>query len=134
MYADGRYVEAAEVFERTERGLRNLSPSDQACYGLYRGMTFLALGDFRHARQWLSFGYKVEKKHPGALGTDQRRLLDRAWIQLASRSYAPLPSGANRQVAAATVAATSPPGTADPVFPAQQSPAPPSQQHSVDGH
>jgi tetratricopeptide (TPR) repeat protein len=79
LYGEGRYVEAAEVFERGEDKLPAATPREQAEYAVYRGATFLALGDLPHAEQWLRVALKEEQTRPEALGTDQRRFLGRAW-------------------------------------------------------
>ena len=49
LYDEARYVEAAEVFERTEDRLVSSSNAERARFGLYRGATFLKLGDTAHA-------------------------------------------------------------------------------------
>ena len=85
LYADGRYIEAAEVFERTEYRLTDSEPREQAEYGLYRGMTLLVLGDLRNAHRWLAYAYEVERKNPGSLRPDRRGLLDRGWFELGQR-------------------------------------------------
>lgn len=85
LYADGRYVEAAEVFERTEYRLHNASPEERANYGLYRGMTLLVLGDLHNARRWLAYAYQVDRVHPGSLRRDKRALLDRGWYDVEQR-------------------------------------------------
>jgi tetratricopeptide (TPR) repeat protein len=82
LYADGRYVEAAEVFERTEHRLKDSSPRECAEYGLYRGLTLLVLGDLPNAHRWLTYAYQVERVHPGSLRGNGRALLDRAWYEL----------------------------------------------------
>jgi len=82
LYADGRYVEAAEVFERTEYRLRNSSPHERANYGLYRGMTLLVLGDLHNSRRWLAYAYEVDRLHPGSLRPDKRALLARGWYNV----------------------------------------------------
>ena len=63
LYADGRYIEAAEVFERTEQRLPDTTPRERAEYGLYRGMTFLVLGDLQNAHRWMAYAYEVERSH-----------------------------------------------------------------------
>ena len=82
LYADGRYIEAAEVFERNEHQLRALSPQEQAEYGIYRGMTLLALGDVASAQRWMAYAYDVERANPGTLSAEGRGQLDRAWTTL----------------------------------------------------
>lgn len=86
LYREGRYIEAAEVFELTEARLR-ASPSEvRAEYGLYRGLTYLRLDDLRNAHAWLTYAATVEKKTPGKLTSDERTLLDRGWKELADRT------------------------------------------------
>jgi len=85
LYADGRYIEAAEVFERTEYRLREVSTRERAEYGLYRGMTMLVLGDLRNAHRWLTYAYEIERYEHGALSSDRRALLDRGWYELGQR-------------------------------------------------
>ncbi len=96
LYADGRYIEAAEVFERTEHRLAEYTPKERSEYGLYRGMTLLVLGDLKHAHRWLAYAYEVERAHPGALRSDRRALLDRGWFELGQRqrnAVTPAPPG-----------------------------------------
>jgi tetratricopeptide (TPR) repeat protein len=95
LYAERRYVEAAEVFERTEDRLPAASAREQAEYALYRGATFLALGDLPHAEQWLQVALKEQQTRPDALGDDQRVFLKRAWTALdASLKAQPAPNAA----------------------------------------
>ncbi|HEY2408974.1 MAG TPA: hypothetical protein VGI10_23375 [Polyangiaceae bacterium] len=84
LYGEGRYVEAAEVFERAEDRLPAASPRQQAEYAVYRGATFLALGDLPHAEQWLAVALKEERTRPETLSDEQRVFLKRAWTLLAS--------------------------------------------------
>jgi hypothetical protein len=96
LYEDGYYVEAAEVFERTEGKMRDAAVSERAAYGLYRGLTFLELGDLRRAEAWLRFGAENERAEPGSLSARERRTLERAWLGLGERIRAdarePVPS------------------------------------------
>jgi tetratricopeptide (TPR) repeat protein len=85
LYTDGRYVEAAEVFEQSEYRLRDSSAREQAEYGLYRGLTLLVLGDLNNAQRWLAYSYEVERYTPDALPSDQRALLDRGWLEVGQR-------------------------------------------------
>jgi hypothetical protein len=85
LYADGRYVEAAEVFEHTERRLHETDAREKAEYGTYRGLTLLVLGDLRNAHRWLAYAYEVERLHPGALRIRHREALDRGWQELGIR-------------------------------------------------
>jgi len=94
LYADGRYIEAAEVFERTEHRLAQYTPRERAEYGLYRGMTLLVLGDLGAARRWMTYAYEVERQSPGTLRSDRRSLLDRGWFELGQRIRGGMERGA----------------------------------------
>ena len=76
LYEDGHYVEAAEVFERTEQRLSASSSAERARFGLYRGATFLKLGDVPHAARWLGYSRSIVTQHPDALGKSDAALLD----------------------------------------------------------
>jgi len=76
LYDDGRYVEAAEVFEQTEQRLATSTNTERARFGLYRGATFLKLGDVPHAVRWLGYARSINKSDPGALDADEEALLD----------------------------------------------------------
>src|SRR4051812_24645981 len=75
LYDDGRYVEAAEVFEKTEQRLASSSSSERARFGLYRGATFLKLGDVPHAAHWLGYARSIVTSEPDALDGDDLALL-----------------------------------------------------------
>ena len=107
LYADGRYIEAAEVFESTEYRLRESSTRERAEYGLYRGMTMLVLGDLRNAHRWLTYAFDIERYDPGSLSNDRRALLDRGWYELGQRIRDQRPTVTQPQGAA--LAATQPP-------------------------
>lgn len=85
LYAGGRYIEAAEVFERTEPRLDASAAAERARYGLYRGATLLALGDAVRAEHWLNFSREIVNAESGALSPEDRAMLDRAFGVLASR-------------------------------------------------
>lgn len=55
-YTQGRYIDAAQVFEHTEHELSSYSEAERARYALYRGATLLALGYEDDARHWLNYG------------------------------------------------------------------------------
>lgn len=114
LYTDGRYVEAAEVFERSEYRLHDSSPREQAEYGLYRGLTLLVLGDLNNAQRWLAYAYEVDRYNPGALPRDQHVLLDRGWLEVGERlRNVPPPPVLGRPRTA--VAARQPPAPPAPV-------------------
>ncbi|MCA9647142.1 MAG: hypothetical protein H6718_35745 [Polyangiaceae bacterium] len=123
LYADGRYIEAAEVFERTEHRLNESNAKQQAEYGLYRGLTLLVLGDTGGARRWLSYAYQVERANPGTLRGNRRALLDRGWVELQSRGE--LPPG---PAAPAMAAQPMPVMTPEPAPRPGPSPAPPARR------
>jgi len=75
LYDDAHYVEAAEVFEQTESRLAASSNSERARFGLYRGATFLKLGDTAHAARWLGYARSIVKSDPDALADDDLALL-----------------------------------------------------------
>jgi hypothetical protein len=85
LYAGGHFIEAAEVFERTEKRLPDASPSECARYGLYRGATLLALGDTMHATTWLGYSKSIVDEHGDALSDEDRDMLGRALKLVASR-------------------------------------------------
>ena len=89
LYSDGRYVEAAEVFERTEARLADSSSAERARFGLYRGATFLKLGDAMHAARWLGYARSVVKQDPDALGSSDAALLEASLKTLASAKEPP---------------------------------------------
>lgn len=101
LYAGGHYIEAAEVFERTEDRLPGASAADRARYGLYRGATLLALGDTLRAGNWLSYTLTIVRTDPSALSDEESTMLRRA-LSLASapRSVNPANSPAATAVAA----------------------------------
>jgi hypothetical protein len=83
LYGEGHYVEAEEVFERTEGRLAESSSSERARFGLYRGATFLKLGDAMHAARWLGYARSVMSSDPDALGTGDTALLEASLKSLA---------------------------------------------------
>jgi hypothetical protein len=76
LYGDGRYIEAAEVFERTEQRLSASTNAERARFGLYRGATFLKLGDVPHAARWLGYSRSILNQDPDALDKRDAALLD----------------------------------------------------------
>jgi hypothetical protein len=91
LYGDGRYVEAEEVFERTEERLSASSATERARFGLYRGATFLKLGDAVHAARWLGYARSVVTSEPGALSSDELTLLEASLKTVASAKTPPEP-------------------------------------------
>lgn len=71
-YGERRYIDAAQVFEHNERQLAAYEAKERAEYAVYRGATFLALGDRKGARQWLDYGARIGD---GLLSPEARTLL-----------------------------------------------------------
>lgn len=86
LYGEGRFVEADEVFERSEPRIAAAPLEQRAAYAAYRGATFVALGDLRHAQLWLGMAVQIEREHPGTLRPAEQAFLDGAWRALESRS------------------------------------------------
>jgi hypothetical protein len=82
LYVQRHYIEAEDVFDRMESDLAQLTVAERAEYGVYRGMTLLALGDFRRAQRWLSYATTLERAHPPALAPAQKALLEQGWLQI----------------------------------------------------
>jgi hypothetical protein len=82
LYVQRHYIEAEDIFEHMEGDLARLSVTERAEYGVYRGMTLLALGDFRRAQRWLSYATTLERAHPPALAPSQKALLEQGWLQI----------------------------------------------------
>jgi tetratricopeptide (TPR) repeat protein len=90
LYADGRFIEAAELFEHSEPQLAELEPRERVRYGLYRGMTLLRLGDLDRAARWLHYAQTTAAKSPEALDANERQALSVAWQQLdVARTHEP---------------------------------------------
>ncbi len=85
LYGEGRYVEADEVFARSEPRLARATVQQRAAYAAYRGATFVALGDLPHAHQWLSTATELERTRPGTLRAEERAFLAGAWRAYANR-------------------------------------------------
>lgn len=86
LYQEGRYIEAAEAFEQTQYRLASSDAEQRAEYGLYRGLTYLELGDLARAREWLAYAFQIGRQSSGALDREERAELDRAWTELDARS------------------------------------------------
>jgi hypothetical protein len=85
LYHEGRYVEAAEVFELTEENLPQSSPEVCAEYSLYRGLTFLRLDDLASARVWLNHAGELAHRDPSMFTGVQRAALARGTAEVDQR-------------------------------------------------
>src|SRR6478752_3306254 len=101
LYGEGRYVEADEVFARSEPRVADAAPEQRAAYAAYRGATFVALGDLPHAQYWLSMASGIERARPGTLRAEERAFLDGAWRAYANR-LPPAPPAANTAIASSS--------------------------------
>jgi len=116
LYDNGRYIEAAEVFEHTEYLVETAPPKDRAEYATYRGLTLLGLGDLRNAERWLAYAYQVEEASPGSLRPEVRSALDAGWESLGDRlrSGPPPPMSPPTALAASQPPPALPPPAPDP--------------------
>src|SRR6187397_2281323 len=85
LYGEGRYVEADEVFARSEPRVADAALEQRAAYAAYRGATFVALGDLPHAQHWLALASEIERSRPGTLRAEERAFLEGAWRAYANR-------------------------------------------------
>jgi len=107
LYGEGRYVEADEVFARSEPRVARAALEQRATYAAYRGATFVALGDLPHAQHWLSVASEIERARPGTLRAEERAFLDGAWRAYANRLQ-PAPAPAANTAVASTSQSPSP--------------------------
>jgi hypothetical protein len=107
LYGDGHYVEAAEVFEKTEPRLASSSNSERARFGVYRGATFLKLGDVEHAARWLGYARSIVKTDRDALDEGDLALLD-ASLRAIGNTSPSVPAKSDSEVATAPPAAAAP--------------------------
>jgi hypothetical protein len=101
LYADGYYVEAAEVFERNETKLGEWPPEKRAAYGLYRSMTLLELGDVAGAARWLHYCEWVQGRTPGALDGEQLQLVAQMHAKLDATEHRDAPPASSAGAVAA---------------------------------
>jgi len=71
----GRYIDADQLFEHAEPGLSQLELGERARYALYRGATFLALGDSAGAQRWLGYGARLGRPALSGLSLEEQQLL-----------------------------------------------------------
>lgn len=119
LYGEGRFVEADEVFERSEARVANAPLEQRAAYAAYRGATFVALGDLRHGQQWLDVAADIERAHPGTLRPAERAFLDGAWRALANR-LPPSPPPATTAIASSSQVPSPTVESVPPSAPVQQ--------------
>lgn len=97
-YTQGRYIDAAQVFEHTEHSLQSYSEAERSRYGLYRGATLLALGDANEARHWFDYGSALALE---SLEEDERSKLFDALLPAHAR---PRPTSTRAQALGAKAA------------------------------
>jgi hypothetical protein len=71
LYYQGRYIDAAHVFQNSEERMQSAPPDERAEYALFRGATLLRLGDLAGAERWLGYAQATE----GSLDSGERNLL-----------------------------------------------------------
>ncbi len=91
LYREQSYIEAAEAFERTQDRLTTMDAVDRARYGLYRGLTLMALGDLRGAERWLDYAEAQQRSHPGLLAYNERAMLTQGRRDLSQKLQASWP-------------------------------------------
>jgi hypothetical protein len=74
-YRQGHYIDADQLFEHSEPDLIGLAPAERARYALYRGATYLALGDHTQARRWLGYGAELASTPAARLSSAEQQLL-----------------------------------------------------------
>lgn len=75
----GRLPQALGELRRLEPGSSAEPAVDRARYGLYRGLTELALGDVRAAERWLTAVKRALDQNPRLLNASERGQLFAAW-------------------------------------------------------
>lgn len=75
----GRLPQALGELRRLEPGLSAEGEADRARYGLYRGLTELALGDVLAADRWLGPVKRALDQNPRLLDASERGRLLAAW-------------------------------------------------------
>lgn len=91
LYEERNYIEAAEAFERTQNRLATMKPVERVRYGLYRGLTLLALGDLRGGERWLDYADVQQRLEPVVLPDEERAMLAHGRTELAQRLQASWP-------------------------------------------
>jgi len=91
LYEEHNYIEAAEAFERTQNRLTTMEAVDRIRYGLYRGLTLVALGDLRGGERWLDYAETQQRALPELLPVNERTLLARGRVNLNHQLQAALP-------------------------------------------
>ena len=74
-YRQGRYIDADQLFEQAEPELAQLAVEERARYALYRGATYLALGDSSGAQRWLGDDSRLRGSALSALSGEEQQLL-----------------------------------------------------------
>jgi len=108
LYHQQNYVEAAEVFERTQNRLAAMDSVDRARYGLYRGLTLMALGDLRGAEPWLDYAEAQQRGQSGLLAQDEREMLTRGRRDLTQQRQANWPKPEPRWIRSVAATTDSP--------------------------
>lgn len=81
-YDHAEYPQALESFAAIERDAADWSPTERARYALYRGLTHLALGDFRATARWLGEAKRAYDADPEVFSNEDAGRLASAWAHL----------------------------------------------------
>jgi hypothetical protein len=131
LYGEGRYVEADEVFARSEPRIARAALEQRAAYAVYRGATFVALGDLPHAQHWLTLASEIERTNPGTLRAEERAFLDGAWRAFAQRIPPEPPVPSNTALASSNQVPTPNVEAAPAGTPVKQRTLAPSSEQSI---
>jgi hypothetical protein len=71
LYYQGKYIDAAHVFQNSEHRMSSAPLEERAEYALFRGCTLLRLGDLAGAERWLGYAQATET----SLDKSERNLL-----------------------------------------------------------
>lgn len=81
-YDEARYPEAADELRRLESARRDWNRAGQVRYALYRGLTYLAVGDAHAANAWLTEVKREWEQDNDLLNHRDRGRLLSAWRSL----------------------------------------------------
>ncbi len=78
-YKDARYPDALAELADAEAEYPELCREERAHYALYRGLSYLAVGDAVRADGWLSIAKRELDTHPETFDPEERGRLITAW-------------------------------------------------------
>ncbi len=111
MYEENRYENALAIWRLLDDDSDSLSPSDQARYAYFRGMTDYRLGFRADARHWLAIAKAREDAQPGRLRADWKGRLDQSLSDLNQEAYGVVPPPRASDAAVGTLLSASDAGS-----------------------